>query len=79
MNGEPNNEERLIERVRFEPERWDPPGPVKVIAGLTDGVEISLFTYYSDETRFSAEELIGLSVSATRRLHHERDASFLRG
>jgi hypothetical protein len=65
--------ERVIDRVVFQPKVWKTPGPVEVIAHLSDGTTTALFSYYPDEIGFSAAELTGLTVEAARSLHHRRD------
>jgi len=55
-----------IDRVTFEPESWDPPGPIRVVAMLSDGGEVEVFRYYSDELRFSPDDLVGRSHLESR-------------
>ena len=64
-----------IDRVTFEPESWDPPGPIRVVAMLSDGSEVELFRYYSDELRFSPDDLVGREEA--RKLHRARDSKWL--
>ena len=63
----------MIDSVRFVPKTWNPPGPVEVVATLSDGSEVTLFSYYSDELRFAPEDLVGHTVEEARALHHQRD------
>lgn len=66
-----------IDRVTFEPEGWDQPGPIRVVAMLSDGSEVEVFRYYSDELRFSADDLVGRTVEEARKLHRARDSKWL--
>lgn len=55
-----------------------PGGMVTVYATFGDGAEAPLFSYYSDELTFRAEEFVGLTPREARELHMERDLAYLR-
>jgi hypothetical protein len=67
----------VIDTVTFVPEAWDIPGPVDVVATLTDGSTVTLFRYFPDEMAFSSADFVGLSVEEARALHHRRDVRWL--
>ena len=67
----------VIDTVRFVPAAWDVPGPVDVVATLTDGSTVTLFRYFTDEMAFSSSDFVGQSVEEARALHHRRDVRWL--
>ena len=67
----------VIDTVRFAPEAWDIPGPVDVVATLSDGSTVTLFRYFPDEMAFSSADFVGLTVEEARALHHRRDVRWL--
>jgi hypothetical protein len=52
-------------------------GLVEVVATLSSGVEEKLFSFYSDELRFSPADFVGKTVEQARQLHFERDKAYL--
>jgi hypothetical protein len=69
--------EATIEAVVFTPAVWDVPGPVDVVATLSDGSTETVFRYFPDEIRFTAEELVGVTVEEARALHYRRGVDSL--
>ena len=67
----------VIDTVRFVPAAWDVPGPVDVVATLTDGSTVTLFRYFPDEMTFSSADFVGQSVEEAQALHHRRDVRWL--
>lgn len=53
-------------------------GQMTVHATLEDGSETDVFSYYTDELTFTAEEFVGLTVSEASKLFHDRDIAWLR-
>jgi hypothetical protein len=69
--------EAVIESVVFSPAVWDVPGPVDVVATMSDGTTTDVCRFFPDEIRFSAEELVGLTVEEAKALRHQRDVQWL--
>jgi hypothetical protein len=57
--------------------RWDLMKP-RVVATFSDGEEVFLFDYFSDELRFREKEFIGLTEEQGRELFHTKDVAYLR-
>jgi hypothetical protein len=53
-------------------------GQNSVHVWLDDGTETDLFSYYTDELCFTAEEFIGLTVNEAHALFAEKDIAYLR-
>lgn len=49
----------------------------KVTAKLSDGTDVEVFKYFSDELHFSAEEFKGMTLEQAHELRHRRDVAFL--
>jgi hypothetical protein len=67
----------VIDSVVFAPAAWDVPGPVDVVATMSDGSTLTLFRYFPDELSFAAADFIGRTVDEVRALHHRRDVNWL--
>lgn len=52
--------------------------PKTVLATFEDGSRAALFSFYSDELRFTEGEFVGLTADEARDLHHRRDVDWLR-
>jgi len=66
-----------IDAVAFVPAGWDVPGPVDVVATLTDGSTVKVLRYYPDEVSFTSADFVGRTVEEARTLHHQRDVRWL--
>ncbi len=64
---------RLIQAVRFVSDGLK----TKVLAVLDDGCTRNMFRYYPDELVFTAEELIGMTVTEAEQLYEKKDAEYL--
>lgn len=73
---------RTITSARLEPVPdllpGVPSGRLAVIATLEDDSEMTLFSYYTDELRFTAAEFEGLTVQQGLDLFHRNDIEYLR-
>ncbi len=49
-----------------------------VMIGTINGLEERLFSYFSDELRFTPEEVVGLTEDQAADLHRQRDIAYLR-
>ena len=67
----------VIDSVRFVPVVWDVPGPVDVLATMTDGTIVTLFRYFPDELHFSSADFVGRTIDEARALHHQRDVKWI--
>ena len=67
----------VVDAVTFVPATWDVPGPVDVVATLSDGNTVTLFRYFPDELRFTPSDFVGRSVEEARALRHRRDVDWL--
>lgn len=72
---------RTITTARLQPVPDPLPGvrsgQLAVIATLEDGSEITLFSYYTDELLFTAEEFEGLTVQEGLDLFARKHAEYL--
>ncbi len=50
----------------------------EVVVTYEDDSSESLFSYYPDELRFTAEEFVGLNRTEALQLRHDRDVRYLR-
>jgi len=50
----------------------------KVIATMTNGDVVNVFSFYDDELQFTSEELTGLTIDAMQELRTQRDIAYLR-
>ena len=66
-----------IDSVTLVPAAWDIPGPVDVVAALTDGTNVTLFRYFPDEISFTSSDFVGRTVEEARALRHKRDVDWL--
>lgn len=53
-------------------------GVSEVVATMSNGTEVSLFSYYPDELTFTEEEFAGLTLEQAQDLHYQRDLKYLR-
>jgi len=63
-----------IKSVEFKHDHF---GPTEVHATMSDGSNMFIFQYYSDEISFSREELIGLTKQQATALFHKKDVAYL--
>lgn len=54
-----------------------PSGQLAMIATLEDGIEMTLFSYYTDELRFAAAEFEGLTVQQGLDLFARKHTEYL--
>lgn len=52
--------------------------PKAATVTFEDGSTTELFEFYSDEIRFTADEIVGLTADEARALHRDRDIAWLR-
>lgn len=52
-------------------------GTCTVKATLSDGSDLDVFRFYTDELQFTADEFVGLTVRQARKLFHDRDVEYL--
>lgn len=72
---------RIVSAVIVPEEVWVQlglPGPMQVTATFEDGTVETLFSYYSDEIQFTADEFVGLTACEARQLHYDRDLAWIR-
>lgn len=48
------------------------------VYGTVDGEEVQLFSYYIDELSITPQSVVGLDVSAARKLKRDADVKYLR-
>ena len=83
------NQEFMAMRAYLEKELAPKPTVVKswkvtgryqnsMMAEMSDGTEITLFSYYPDEVSFSVSEVVGLTKSEAGQLFAQKDSDYLR-